>query len=76
MVRLYRANAQFLEGKYVEAVDELAEVSLPTHEFKWRSHLLIGNIDLAENSIVIKGIPIPMGVTYKDQLLKHLNMLG
>jgi CHAT domain-containing protein/tetratricopeptide (TPR) repeat protein len=51
MARLYRANAQFLEGKYEEAVDELADVSVPTHEFKWRSHLLMGNIDLAENRL-------------------------
>ena len=51
MAKLYRANAQFLEGKYSEAVAGLDEVTEPTHEFKWRSHLLMGNMDLAENRL-------------------------
>jgi CHAT domain-containing protein len=51
MAELYLANAQFLEGKYKEAVAGIKEVIEPTHEFKWRSHLLIGNIFLAENRI-------------------------
>ena len=51
MTKLYRANVQFLEGKYKEAVAGINEVIDPTHEFKWRSHLLKGNIFLAENKL-------------------------
>jgi CHAT domain-containing protein len=51
IAKLYRANAQFLEGKYKEAADGIYEVEGPTHEFKWRSHLLMGNIVLAENRL-------------------------
>jgi CHAT domain-containing protein/predicted nuclease with TOPRIM domain len=51
MARLYRANALFLEGNYKEAVSGLNEAKEPTHEFKWRSHLLKGNIDLVENRL-------------------------
>jgi CHAT domain-containing protein len=51
MAKLYWANAQFLEGKYKEAVAGIKEVIGPTHEFKWRSHLLMGNIVLAENRV-------------------------
>lgn len=51
MAKLYRANAQFLEGKYKEAVAGINKVIEPTHEFKWRSHLLMGNIVLAENRV-------------------------
>jgi len=51
MSKLYLANAQFLEGKYMEAVASLDEVNVPPHEFKWRSNLLKGNIDLAENRL-------------------------
>ena len=42
MTTLYLANVQFLEGKYKEAVVGIEEVIEPTHEFKWRSHLLKG----------------------------------
>ena len=51
MAKLYMANAQFLEGKYKEAFVAINEVVEPTHEFKWRSHLLMGNIDLAESRL-------------------------
>jgi len=51
MTKLYLANVQFLEGKYKEAVAGMNEVIEPTHEFKWRSHLLKGNILLAENRL-------------------------
>ena len=51
MTKLYLSNAQFLEGKYKEAVSGINEVIEPTHEFKWRSHLLKGNIFLAENRL-------------------------
>ena len=51
MTKLYLANVQFLEGKYKEAVAGIEEVIEPTHEFKWRSHLLKGNILLVENRL-------------------------
>jgi CHAT domain-containing protein len=51
MTKLYRANVQFLEGKYKEAVAGLDGVNVPPHEFKWRFHLLKGNILLAENRL-------------------------
>lgn len=49
MAKLYRSNAHYLEGHYKEAAGGIHEVSEPTHEFKWRSHLLMGNIGFAEN---------------------------
>lgn len=51
IAKLYLSNALYLEGKYEEAVSEMNEVIDPTHEFKWRSHLLMGNIFLAENRV-------------------------
>ena len=51
MAKLYRANALFLDKRYKKAVSGLTEVKEPTHEFKWRSHLLKGNIVLAENRL-------------------------
>jgi len=51
MAKLYLANALFSEGKYKQAVDRMNEVMKPTHEFKWRSHLLKGNIELAEGRL-------------------------
>jgi CHAT domain-containing protein len=51
MAKLYRANALFFDGKYKEALSGLTGVKEPTHEFKWRSHLLKGNILLAENRL-------------------------
>jgi CHAT domain-containing protein len=51
MTKLYLSNALFLEGKYKEAAAGINEVVDPTHEFKWRSHLLKGNILLAENRL-------------------------
>jgi len=51
MTKLYLANVQFLKGKYEEAVVGLNKVNVPPHEFKWRSHLLKGNILLAENRL-------------------------
>jgi len=51
MTKLYLSNVQFLEGKYKEAIAGINEVIEPTHEFKWRSHLLIGNIELAESKL-------------------------
>ena len=49
--KLYLANAEFLDGKYKEAIAGINEVVEPTHEFKWRSHLLKGDIVLAENRL-------------------------
>ena len=51
MAKLYLANALFSEEKYKQAVDRMNEVMKPTHEFKWRSHLLKGNIELAEGRL-------------------------
>jgi tetratricopeptide (TPR) repeat protein len=51
MTKLYLANVQFLEEKYKEAITGIEEVIEPTHEFKWRSHLLKGNILLGENRL-------------------------
>jgi hypothetical protein len=51
MAKLYLANALFAEGDYKQAVDVMNEVMKPTNEFKWRSHLLKGNIELAEGRL-------------------------
>ncbi|MDH3886125.1 MAG: CHAT domain-containing protein [Desulfobacterales bacterium] len=51
MAKLYLANALFSEGQYKQAVDRMNEVIKPTHEFKWRAHLLKGNIELAEGRL-------------------------
>ena len=51
MAKLYLANALFAEGQYKQAVDVMNEVIKPTNEFKWRSHLLKGNIELAEGRL-------------------------
>jgi hypothetical protein len=51
MAKLYLANALFAEGQYKQAVDVMNEVMKPTNEFKWRSHLLKGNIELSEGRL-------------------------
>ena len=45
MTKLYLAHAYYMMGEYTSAIKTINEVKNPTHEFKWKSKLLLGQIE-------------------------------